>query len=90
MTKHQSIEEIKKLINEKYFPLKLTIKDDSNKHSGHYEDSKQDKLTHVRIIIHSKYFEKMKRIEKYRDVHDLLNNFLKSDLHSVSLKFLEE
>ena len=60
------------------------IQDESDSHRGHYEHA-QDEETHLRIVIASKTFDGMTRIQRHRRIQTLLKAEFDDGLHALSL-----
>lgn len=87
LTIHQQLE-IR--IQEYFSPSFLDIQNESEKHRGHRDGPKEANAeTHFRIKIVSEKFTGRSRIERYRLVHELLDDLLKNHIHALSLTLLD-
>lgn len=68
-------------INEKYHPAYLELENESHQHAGG-----PNRETHFRLLIVSDDFKSMTRVQRSRDVHDLLATEFKSGVHALSLR----
>lgn len=80
-------EEIKSLIQNEFCPAHLEVVNDSHLHSGHAGDDKTGE-THFRIMIVSEKYKEMSRIQRHREVYELLQRKMKRIPHSLSIKAL--
>lgn len=75
---------IEKSINEKieknYSPIVLDVENESNKHASDYGLE-----SHFRVVLVSEKFNEVKRIQRSRDLHKLLDEELKQ-IHALSLR----
>ena len=76
---------IENLILKNYEPEFFSVLDVSEQHRGH-QNFKEDVESHFEIIIVSKKFKNLNRIERHRMVNQSLKEEFLSDLHSVIIK----
>ncbi len=77
------IDHIEELLIKKLDPTRLIIDDKTalhSKHPGHVAGK-----FHLKIEIESPFFSDKSKIEQHRLVFDILEPYLKEDIHSVSL-----
>ena len=79
-------ENIKTKIHSNLFPEFIKVIDFSSQHKNHYENKNSGAVSHLSLIIVSKYFEDLNRIERERKVHQILDEEIKQHLHSLRLK----
>ena len=79
-------ENIKIKINSNLYPEFIKIIDFSSQHKNHYENKNSGPVSHLSLIIVSKYFEGLNRIDRERKVHQILDEEIKLHLHSLKLK----
>ena len=77
-------ERILKKINAAYPGADIYLKDQSELHAGH-AGAKPGGETHFRLEVTSHAFEGMPRLERQRQVHALLEDELKEQVHALSL-----
>ena len=76
---------IEKMIINEINPHFFSVKDVSEEHRGH-QSFEEDVESHFEIIIVTKEFHNMNKIERHRIVNKILKEEFLSDLHSVTLK----
>ncbi len=76
---------IENLILKNYEPEFFSVTDVSEQHRGH-QNFKEDVESHFEIIIVSKKFKNLNRIERHRMVNQSLREEFLSDLHSIIIK----
>ena len=76
---------IENLILKNYKPEFFSVIDVSEQHRGH-QNFKEDVESHFEIIIVSKKFKNLNRIERHRMVNQSLREEFLSDLHSIIIK----
>jgi BolA protein len=70
-------------------PVKLELRNDSQKHASHIEkmdDVEYTGETHYKLTIVSPMFEGQSRIDRQRMIMDLLKNEFNSGLHALEIK----
>ncbi len=76
---------IEKIIIQNFQPHFYSIKDVSEQHRGH-QNFRENVESHFEIIIVSKKFQNIKRIDRHRMVNQNLREEFSLDLHSVIIK----
>tara|TARA_B100000579_G_C22672176_1_gene776177 strand:- start:263 stop:544 length:282 start_codon:yes stop_codon:yes gene_type:complete len=78
-------------INKKFTPEFFKIINFSDKHKNHYLEDNND-TSHIKLIVVSKNFEGLSKINRERIVHKLLSKEISNNIHSIRLKLytLEE
>ena len=78
-------------INKNFSPDYFKIINFSDKHKNHYLDDSND-TSHIKLIIVSKSFNNLSKIDRERVVHKLLSEEISQNIHSIRLKLytLEE
>lgn len=74
---------IEELINKSFSPHYLEIENESHKHSRGVE-------THYRVLLVSKIFEGLSRVDRQRRVYSCLESELNSGLHALALQLMTE
>ena len=84
-------ETITEKINKHFSPHFFKIINFSDQHKSHYLDDNNE-TSHIKLIIVSKNFENLSKIDRDRQVHKLLSKEISNDIHSIRLKLytLEE
>jgi BolA family transcriptional regulator, general stress-responsive regulator len=75
----QRKERIIQILNEKFLPLNLIVKDESHMHR------REGIETHFYVLLVSAHFENCSRIERHRQVQSLLKKEFETGLHALSL-----
>ena len=78
-------------INKKFSPDFFKIINFSDKHKNHYLEDNND-TSHIKLIIVSKRFYNLSKVDRERLVHKILSEEISNDIHSIRLKLytLEE
>ena len=78
-------------INKNLLPDFFKVINFSDKHKNHYLEDDND-TSHIKLIIVSKRFERLSKIDRERLVHKLLSEEISKNIHSIRLKLytLEE
>ena len=78
-------------INENLSPDFFQIINFSDKHKNHYLEDNSD-TSHIKLIIVSKNFDSLSKIDRERLVHKLISEEISNTIHSIRLKLytLEE
>ena len=78
-------------INKNFLPDFFKIINFSDKHKNHYLEDNND-TSHIKLIIVSKSFDSLSKIDRERLVHKTLSEEISQDIHSIRLKLytLEE
>ena len=67
----------------------VSLRDDSHKHSGHY-DTSVGAGTHIHLEIASASLAKMSRIAAHRQINDSLAHLMPEPLHALSIKIVKK
>ena len=62
------------------------IIDFSDQHKNHYDNGSRGDTSHITLIVVSKDFKNMSKIQRERKIHKLLENEIRDNLHSIRLK----
>ncbi len=69
----------------KFDPLYFDVKDESDLHKGH-AGARPEGETHFRLLVVSKTFETMSRLERQRAIHACLADELAENVHALAIK----
>ena len=72
-------------INKNFSPDYFKIINFSDKHKNHYLDNDND-TSHIKLIIVSKSFNNLSKIDRERVVHKILSEEISQNIHSIRLK----
>ena len=72
---------------ERFTPIRLEIRDESNRHAGH-EGARPEGETHFSIVIVSAAFIGRNRVDRQRLVYQTLADELATPVHALSLTTL--
>tara|TARA_B100000029_G_C17240058_1_gene838666 strand:- start:505 stop:786 length:282 start_codon:yes stop_codon:yes gene_type:complete len=72
-------------INKKLLPDFFKIINFSDKHKNHYLEDNND-TSHIKLIIVSKSFDNLSKVDRERLVHKILSEEISNDIHSIRLK----
>ena len=78
---------IKTLIEKRLEPVRVNVVDESAKHVGH-TGSQPEGETHYRVVVVSRAFETLRKIERHRLVNEVLADEFASGLHALSIQAL--
>jgi len=78
------IDTLKKKINDKFYPDKLQIIDNSYLHTKH-KSFDPEKL-HLKIIINSTKLQKMEKIKTHKEIFSLLKDEMKDKIHALEIE----
>ena len=78
------LDKIKKIINEKLEPEKISIIDNSELHSKH--KSFDPEKFHLKLIIQSKKLKNMKKIEAHKLIFSVLGEEMKNKIHALEIE----
>ena len=78
------IDTLKKKINDKFYPDKLQIIDNSYLHTKH-KSFDPEKL-HLKIIINSTKIQKMEKIKTHKEIFSLLKDEMKDKIHALEIE----
>lgn len=73
---------IKEIVTQEFAPTHMQLINNSHNHSGHRQE------THFQLLLVSKKFEGMNRVQRQRLVNQLLNDEFANGLHALSLRLL--
>lgn len=77
--------EITRLLENRFAPVHLQVKDESHKHEGH-AGARPEGETHFRVVIVSSQFEGKTRVARQREVNQALHHLLESRIHALALQ----
>lgn len=75
---------IKKILEKRFNPVELVVKDQSQLHAGH--EGAKDGKGHFDVTIVSAEFAGQKRLERHRMVYDALTELLQTDIHALRIR----
>ncbi|MBN9343813.1 MAG: BolA family transcriptional regulator [Holosporales bacterium] len=78
-------DKLRLVLSTEFDPEHLEIIDDTEKHKKHL-NTPHNEETHFTIIIVSKIFQPMSRIERHRCIFGLFEEDFKNQLHALSIK----
>ena len=78
------IDKIKKIINEKLEPEKISIIDNSELHSKH--KSFDPEKFHLKLIILSKKLKNMEKIDAHKLIFSVLKEEMKNKIHALEIE----
>ena len=75
---------IERILRKNFSPTKLFVRDDSKKHEGHSQVSRNAKETHffIKMVINNCT---MNKVNVHRKVYNLLDNEFNTGLHALEL-----
>ena len=78
------LNQIKKKINSKINPEKITLIDNSHLHTKHkfFDINK----FHLKIIIESKLLKKMDKIEAHKEIFSILKDEMNNKIHALEIE----
>tara|TARA_B100001057_G_scaffold491820_1_gene582892 strand:+ start:6822 stop:7076 length:255 start_codon:yes stop_codon:yes gene_type:complete len=76
---------INKILIKKYKEFLFEVIDNSHLHSGHNNFDGNNE-THLKIILKTKNFKNINRLEVHRSINELLKNEFANGLHSLQIK----
>ena len=76
---------ITKKINDNFSPDFFKIINFSDQHKNHFLEDNND-TSHIKLIIVSKDFENLSKIDRERKVHKILSDEISKDIHSIRFK----
>jgi BolA protein len=82
--KEQRIASIRQALEQRFDPVELVLKDQSQLHAGH--EGAKDGKGHFDITIVSAEFSGQNRITRHRMVYDALTDLLQTDIHALRIK----
>ena len=78
------LDKIKKIINEKLEPEKISIIDNSELHSKH--KSFDPEKFHLKLIILSKKLKNMEKIKAHKIIFSILENEMSNKIHALEIE----
>lgn len=75
---------IREVLESRFEPRELLIKDQSQLHAGH--EGAKDGKGHFDVTIVSDAFVGQKRIARHRMVYDALTDLMQTDIHALRIK----
>ena len=78
------LDKIKKIINEKIEPEKISIIDNSQLHSKH--KSFDPEKFHLKLIILSKKLKNMEKIDAHKLIFSVLKEEMKNKIHALEIE----
>lgn len=75
---------IRNVLETRFEPTELLIKDQSQLHAGH--EGAKDGKGHFDVLIVAAAFEGQNRIQRHRMVYDALNQLMHTDIHALRIK----
>lgn len=82
MTTYETIQQI---LEQRFQPLFLDIRDDSHLHAGHNDEAKNGS-THFHITIVSEAFEELSLIKQHRAINEALAELMDNPIHALAMK----
>ena len=76
-------ERIRQCLRKTLDPQELLIKDQSQLHIGH--EGAKDGKGHYDLLLVSRAFEGVNRVQRHRMVYDALRDLLESDIHALRI-----
>ncbi len=76
------VERIRTVVQDRFHPIRLEIRDDSAAHAGHVGGGGKG---HFYIRVVSEVFSGKSLVERHRLVHDALADLLETDIHALKL-----
>ena len=81
---HTRAERLDSALRAAFAPTRLEVVDDSARHHGH-AGAHPEGETHYNVLLVSPRFEGMSRVQRSREVHELLEAEFAGGLHALSL-----
>lgn len=75
---------IRRTLDERFEPMELLVKDQSQLHAGH--EGARDGKGHFDVKIVADAFEGRSRIQRHRMVYDALDQLLLTDIHALRIR----
>ena len=70
-----------------FSPSELSVEDESARHAGH-AGSRPEGETHFRVYIVSRSFEGLSRVERHRQINQVLADELRTNIHALAITAL--
>lgn len=82
--------EIETRLKEKFDPSFLQVMNESEKHRGHANGPKGEDLaeTHFFVKMMSSFFKNLSRLERHRQVYQILADLMPTPIHALRLELL--
>ncbi len=81
---NQRVDLIKDRLEKKFFPMRLEVLDDSEKHKGH--PGSTDGAGHFTVIIAATSFAGKSRVAIHREIYDVLADLIPGEIHALRIK----
>jgi BolA protein len=78
------LNQIKKKINSKINPKKITLIDNSHLHTKH--KSFDINKFHLKVIIESEILKKMDKIEAHKEIYSILKDEMNNKIHALEIE----
>jgi BolA protein len=75
--------EIRNRLQQRFAPLELEVRDDSDMHIGHA--GARDGRGHFAVRIVSSHFNALGRVERHRMVYAALGDLMQGEIHALSI-----
>lgn len=79
-------EAVRQRLNDALEAKRIEIRDVTNRHKRHAQA--QDGRAHFEIVVVSHQFDSLPTLRRHRLVYDALDELIKTDIHSLSIKAL--
>lgn len=79
------VQEIERLLHQRFSKAEVTVTDDSARHAGHAE-AREGGGSHFTVRIVSQKFAGMNRVMRHRSVYALLQPLFDRGLHALALE----
>jgi BolA protein len=80
-------ETIRTKLEAAFTPVHLSVNDESSRHAGH-AGAREGGETHFHVSVVSSMFQGVARVERQRQVHQVLDAELKGRVHALSLTLM--
>ncbi|HHW4678809.1 MAG TPA: BolA family protein [Xylella sp.] len=80
------VEQIQVMLRDAFAPLRLEVKDESNRHIGH--PGARDGRGHFSVLIVTPFFAGKTMLARHREVYAALGSMMKTDIHALSIQAL--
>ena len=79
--------QIESLLQARFHPVHLTVRDDSAQHAGHAE-AKKSGGGHYSVVVVSEQFQGRTRLERHRLIYEALHKDLSGKIHALAIQAL--